>query len=38
MEVELLVGFAGTIAAIATSTATLAYWLGRKFARMEDAC
>jgi hypothetical protein len=35
MEVELLIGFAGTIAAIATSTATLAYWLGRKFARME---
>jgi len=35
MEVELLIGFAGTIAAIAASTATLAYWLGRKFAHME---
>ncbi len=34
--VELLVGFASTIAAVATSVATLAYWLGRKFARMEE--
>jgi len=33
--VELLVGFASTIAAIAVSTATLGYWLGRRFARME---
>jgi len=36
MVVELLVGFASTIAAVATSVATLAYWLGRKFARMEE--
>jgi len=36
MEVELLVGFASTIAAVATSVATLAYWLGRKFARMKE--
>ena len=36
MSVELLVGFAGTIAAIAASTATLAYWLGRRFERVEE--
>jgi hypothetical protein len=35
MEVELLVGFASTIAAIATSAATLGYWLGRKLERLE---
>jgi len=35
MEVELLVGFAGTIAAIAASAATLGYWLGRKFEEIE---
>ena len=36
MSVELLVGFAGTIAAIAASTATLGYWLRRKFERIEE--
>jgi membrane protein YqaA with SNARE-associated domain len=35
MSVELLVSFAGTIAAIAASTATLGYWLGRKFEKIE---
>jgi hypothetical protein len=35
MEVELLVGFASTIAAIVASTATLGYWLGRRFERIE---
>jgi hypothetical protein len=35
MGVELLVGFASTIAAIATSAATLGYWLGRKLERLE---
>jgi hypothetical protein len=35
MSVELLVGFASTIAAIAASTATLAYRLGRRFERIE---
>jgi len=35
VSVELLVGFASTIAAIAASTATPGYWLGRRFARME---
>jgi chromosome segregation ATPase len=35
MEVELLVGFASTIAAIATSAATLGYWLGRRLERVE---
>jgi len=36
MSVELLVGFASTIAAIAASTATLGYWLGRRFERIEE--
>ena len=36
MSVELLIGFASTIAAIAASTATLGYWLGRKFERIEE--
>uniref|UniRef100_A0A7C4BCB7 PaREP5ab n=1 Tax=Thermofilum pendens TaxID=2269 RepID=A0A7C4BCB7_THEPE len=35
MNVELLVGFASTIAAIAASAATLGYWLGRKFEEIE---
>jgi len=35
MSVELLVGFASTIAAIAASAATLGYWLGRKFEGIE---
>jgi hypothetical protein len=36
MSVELLVGFASTIAAIVASTATLGYWLGRRFERIEE--
>jgi len=36
MSVELLIGFAGTIAAIVASTATLGYWLGRRFERIEE--
>jgi len=35
MSVELLVGFASTIAAIAASAATLGYWLGRKFEEID---
>jgi hypothetical protein len=35
MSVELLVGFAGTIATIVASAATLGYWLGRKFEKIE---
>jgi len=35
MSVELLVGFAGTIATILASAATLGYWLGRKFEKIE---
>jgi len=35
MSVELLVGFASTIAAIAASAATLGYWLGRKLEEVE---
>ena len=35
MSVELLVGFASTIAAIVASAATLGYWLGRKFEKIE---
>jgi hypothetical protein len=35
MSVELLVGFASTIAAIAASAATLGYWLRRRFERIE---
>jgi len=35
MEVELLVGFASTIATIVASAATLGYWLGRKFEKIE---
>jgi hypothetical protein len=36
MSVELLVGFASTIAAIAASAATLGYWLGRRFKGVEE--
>ena len=36
MSVELLVGFASTIAAIVTSAATLGYWLGRRFEMIEE--
>ena len=35
MSVELLVGFAGTIVTIVASAATLGYWLGRKFEKIE---
>ena len=35
MSVELLVGFASTIATIVASAATLGYWLGRKFEKIE---
>ena len=35
MSVELLAGFAGTIATIVASAATLGYWLGKKFEKIE---
>ena len=35
MSVELLLTAIGTIGAVATSTAVLAYWLGRKFAEID---
>jgi len=35
MSVQLLVGFAGTIVTIVASAATLGYWLGRKFEKIE---
>jgi len=35
VSVELLLTAVGTIGAVVTSTASLAYWLGRKFAEIE---
>jgi len=35
VSIELLLTAIGTISAVATSTAVLAYWLGRKFAEIE---
>jgi len=35
MEVSVLAGLVGTIIAVITSIISLAYWLGRKFARID---
>jgi len=35
MELSIMIGFAGVVVTVVTSVATLAYWLGRKFAGID---